>query len=620
MTIREISILGFGKFHDRTISFDDGINVIYGENESGKSTIHSFLSAIFYGMPRARGIARETDLYAHYLPWKGDVYGGSITVSEGGHDYRITRDFRKDPEDLSITDLSNQKEVENPTELLKKLLGSLSETAFRNTVCIRQLKSAAESDMAEELRSYLSNMDTSGNRALNVAHAEKLLRDRRAALESEITPDAAKNYAADLAEIKEIERSLSAPEMKNRAAELAEEKHANEEASARLEQEKKELTASLSENREKFAASGFEDRNAVEAYEKDIAEKAEACSAADYSASGSARLIAALLFFLAAAAFMVLSYFTAHTDQNYYTGFALSKQMIFSGLAPVLALAGIVFLSLDIRAKQKSRSARERFLDAAGRLVDLSGENEEKSTAEILRDVQAQIASLHAVLSGVEQQEAALKENGEKLSALGEKEKETQAGSDAQEKNQWLLEQNLEHLAALKNEASALESLIADNDRIRGEMDAVDLAVDTMDRLSHSIRDSFGLWLNRSASSLVRGITGGAYESISIDDDLNLSLNTEEKLIPLSQISTGTMDQVYLALRLAAADLMEKDGVVLPLLFDDSFVNYDETRLRTVLCWLPKQYPGRQILIFTCHRREAQLLSADFLPYRLIEL
>ena len=155
-----------------------------------------------------------------------------------------------------------------------------------------------------------------------------------------------------------------------------------------------------------------------------------------------------------------------------------------------------------------------------------------------------------------------------------------------------------------------------------------------MNRLSTTIRDSFGLYLNKSASDLISGITGGIYTSLSIDQDLNVFLNTEKKLIPLDQVSSGTMDQVYLALRLAAADLMQgsaddlmqggadvaDDHQKLPLFFDDSFVNYDEGRLRTVLLWLTEAFRQRQILIFSCHRREAQLLAANMLEFRLTEL
>ena len=94
----------------------------------------------------------------------------------------------------------------------------------------------------------------------------------------------------------------------------------------------------------------------------------------------------------------------------------------------------------------------------------------------------------------------------------------------------------------------------------------MDLALDTLKELSTTIRDSFGLYLNKTASDLIAGITGGIYSSISIDENLNAFLNTRRKLIPLEQVSSGTADQIYLALRLAAAHFIQGDADRLPLI------------------------------------------------------
>ena len=85
------------------------------------------------------------------------------------------------------------------------------------------------------------------------------------------------------------------------------------------------------------------------------------------------------------------------------------------------------------------------------------------------------------------------------------------------------------------------------------EIMAIDLAQDTRTGRSTSIRDSFGLHLNKTASDLIKGITGGIYTSMSIDENLNVFMNTPTKRFPIDQVSSGTMDQIYLALRLAAA-------------------------------------------------------------------
>ena len=78
------------------------------------------------------------------------------------------------------------------------------------------------------------------------------------------------------------------------------------------------------------------------------------------------------------------------------------------------------------------------------------------------------------------------------------------------------------------------------------------------------------------------------------------------------------MDQVYLALRIAAGRLMQNRAKELPFIFDDSFVNYDSIRLRAALLWIANNVP-EQIIVFSCHMREAQLMTATMQDFNLIE-
>ena len=139
------------------------------------------------------------------------------------------------------------------------------------------------------------------------------------------------------------------------------------------------------------------------------------------------------------------------------------------------------------------------------------------------------------------------------ISRLQEKEEGVSEEIEKQQRLQWELEQKLEQLSAKKNEAEQLKHVLTENERIQEELDALDLAQETMTHLSTSIRDSFGLYLNKTASELIEGITGGIYRSMSIDQNLNIFMNTPTRLVPIDQVSSGTMDQIYLAVRLAAA-------------------------------------------------------------------
>ena len=240
-------------------------------------------------------------------------------------------------------------------------------------------------------------------------------------------------------------------------------------------------------------------------------------------------------------------------------------------------------------------------------------------SSEAMDAFYGRMAEFSKLCDMLDQSEHALDKYTEDISSLQEKQNNCSEMIEKQQRTQWELEKKLEHLGTCRTRAAALKRVLAENDRVREEILAIEMAQETMTELSSSIRDSFGLYLNKEASRLVSGITGGIYDSMSIDENLNVFLNTKSRLVPLESISSGAMDQVYLALRLAAARLLQGDGEPFPLIFDDSFTLYDDDRLRTALKWLSAAYDG-QMIIFTCHRREAQMLRALQAEFQLEEI
>ena len=83
MKILSLHIEGFGKFHDLDISFKEGLNVVYGKNEAGKSTLHTFIRGMLFGIEKQRGRAARNDVYSKYEPWKGSgTYEGWMRLGE----------------------------------------------------------------------------------------------------------------------------------------------------------------------------------------------------------------------------------------------------------------------------------------------------------------------------------------------------------------------------------------------------------------------------------------------------------------------------------------------------------------------------------------------------------
>ena len=83
-------------------------------------------------------------------------------------------------------------------------------------------------------------------------------------------------------------------------------------------------------------------------------------------------------------------------------------------------------------------------------------------------------------------------------------------------------------------------------------------------------------------------------------------------------MSVGTIDQLYLSLRLSMTEDLSKEKM--PIILDEAFAYYDTQRLENILKYLVNTYPDRQIMIFTCTEREKDVLTKLNIPYNLIHL
>ena len=182
----------------------------------------------------------------------------------------------------------------------------------------------------------------------------------------------------------------------------------------------------------------------------------------------------------------------------------------------------------------------------------------------------------------------------------------------------WQYEQKEVALRMLHERMDGLADQLEKNAQITKEIEAINLASGTIQKISDEMFESFGLFLEETSSDLIRSITDGAYTGMMIDEDFNITLEHHGLQVPINRVSSGTLDQVYLAVRLACVEFLWPDESM-PLLFDDTFALYDRPRLQKTLQWLSENYAG-QIFIFTCHTREAELLDELHIPYNNIAL
>ena len=624
MRFLDLYIKGFGKFHDTFVSFEDGLNLVYGKNEAGKSTIHTFIRGMLFGIERQRGRAAKNDLYSKYEPWENSsTYEGQLRLESGGTIYRFERSFQKNKKEFIIVNETTGREAEPTKALLDEILCGLSETAYNNTISIGQLKSATEGGMISELKNYIANMNTSGNMALNITKATAYLKNQKRQFENQLTPEAAKTYTSLLGEIKNLEREISSPEYENQLRSYAKERTDLKYAIEKKQEEREELLCRIEQGRQALAEFEFTDAQSVSAYLNHAEDIYRQYLEAGQAASKKSRRglsvffgLLGLLLLLGAGYFFCWGLMPGNSFLPWMpeTIDPLLSGAAAAGASAVSFFAGALF-RLKLRQEKKTAALCASNLSEIFRRHLGDGTISEKAM-DALRNRMDDFIDL---CSMIVRSEETVRRQMDDVEQLQGRQNQCSEIIEQQQRVQWELEKKLEHLAELKDQASALRQIIAENDRIREEIAAIELAQETMKELSMSIRDSFGLYLNKTASELISGITGGLYTSMSIDENLGAFLNTRRKLIPLEQVSSGTADQIYLALRLAAARFIQNGTDSMPLIFDDSFVLYDDDRLRQALRWLSEAYKG-QIIIFTCHRRELDILKEEEIKHHVVKI
>ena len=186
MKICRIKIKNFGKLADRDFDLSEGVQLFYGENESGKSTVHSFLKGMLFGMERGRGRASANDAFSRYEPWENpSSYAGSLQFESGGKHFWIHRNFDKYTRKAELICEEDGEELSIEQGDLCVLLGGMDATGYENTISIGQLKAQPGQPLAEQLKSFAVNYYAAGSSDLDLPAALAHLEERRKEVDRE---------------------------------------------------------------------------------------------------------------------------------------------------------------------------------------------------------------------------------------------------------------------------------------------------------------------------------------------------------------------------------------------------------------------------------------------------
>ncbi|MBQ1310970.1 MAG: AAA family ATPase [Blautia sp.] len=509
MIIRKLTIKNFGKINNKTFELTDGINVLYGENESGKTTIHTFLKSMLYGISRQRGRAARNDVYTAYEPWENPgQYGGILWFESCGENFRLTRNFsRSRPYQELLSETTGAiADAENGS--LERILGDVSEVIYDNTVSVGQLKSVTGQDLVRELQNYMAGYQGSIDSSMNLQKASQMLKMSRKGFQG-----TAQRRRKEI----EAERNK---------------------VSAKMEYLEKEIDDLLDrqEAAEENDLQGRDGRRSETVLAEHLEEIRE-------------RIRRVRIIFTVLPLLCVLGAVFLHSQAVVLTG------LLFLGV--VLFLIGLLRLRSLERERRKKRRLLEKWVNRQKKIRWDRG-NLEKNLEE--------------------------------------------KGTD------------YENLRAEYQEYEKLLHTPVPEDQ---EVQALTLALETIEELSGRITGEVGLSLQRRTSQILSEITGGKYTQVLMDQNLHMTVNTEERSVSLERLSRGTLEQIYFALRMAAGELF-CTREPFPVILDDVFGMYDEERLTGVLQWLHKE--NRQIIISTCNRREMEILEREDIPYQSLLL
>jgi len=602
--LKKINIISFGQFENTSINFEDGFNLIYGKNESGKSTIASFIEGILYGFDdgnRVRHFNRKQEIYRPINSYK---YAGMAIFNKDGIDYRISRNF--DNGEYEIYDLKDNKIMDAKASNLNfpgEFILGISYDIYKSIISNYQSQESSEKAKAKVIELLINRDDYnfSSSDAINIL-------DNKLA---EIGSDRAytKPYAKTKAEIDDISREiLDLKTLRNQTNRDFEKLYKNRDQLAKKSKKVKELKKSRDAYRGNVAYKNLEDeikyKNQLNFIESEL-KKYEDIASIKYKKDtdlldktddlSDKNLLKHYIIYICGSLLLILMW--KYFKQNYLLAIAI--------------ILPIIMIAIDKKDSKVSDDHDKKYNDERYikylRLV-----KEREKIEEVLRVLENQDKTKDR--SNIKEiQNLDIKETEEKIRKLEIDLEDLNKTNINLERKLASSEEKLNHEVDLVDRLNILEqNLIA----MEEEIQAIKLAKDTIAEIRKDITENNANF-DREISDLIATITKDKYKKVSYDTNLNPSIiNSNGESISIDKLSTGFYDQLNFALKF----LINENKLDNFIIFDDAFINYDLDRLRLALFFLLDLANDRQIIYMTCHNREEEVLKSEAIDFNMIDL
>ena len=654
MKINKLKINSYGKLKEKEIDLKPGINIVYGKNETGKSTLLNFIVDSVYGISKNKN-GKEYSNYERYMPWSGEDFSGRIEYElDNGNKYEVFRDFKKknpkifnkNKEDISKEfNIDKTKGNEFFYEQTK-----VDEELFLSTLVVSQQEVKLGNKEQSILVQKLANLVGTGED--NVSYKRALDRINRRQLD-EIGTAKSREKPINILErnierLEEEKQNLSKYQdfkyeieenknnLKEEIKEIDDENNLTKEIKTLEEREKIEKEKiNLQENIKK---ENIEKINLLKQKIKDIEKNNSHILAKEIDNEKNNKRIEKEKKQLNKKCF-ILSILVILIN---VLQFVFVKNRIVNYII-LLTIPGILIyyflqknkLNKIIEIENKENEKKQ------GLINNINSEiNSLKQQIEILDnnniEIDNKLQSLRNnlnlkinlekekiknkylnVIDSYKLDELLNLENIDfKLRNLQEELNNKNIELHKLELDQKNIEPKLDNLSKIE------EELVNDKEKMltlqKNNLSFI-LAKQVLENAYINMKNSVTPKFTEELSKNISNITNGKYNNIRFNDEEGLIVEIENgDYIPASKLSVGTIDQLYLSLRLSMIEDLSKESM--PIILDETFAYFDDERLENVLKYINDKFKNHQVILLTCTNREKEILDKNLISYNNCEL
>ena len=654
MKINKLKINSYGKLKEKEINLKDGINIIYGKNESGKSTLLRFIINSFYGISKNKKGKEYSDL-EKYKPWTGEEFSGKIEYElDNKNKYEVYREFKKKNPKIfneNMEDISKEFNIDKSkgNEFFYEQT-NVDEELFLSTVVVGQAETKLGNQEQTILVQKISNLVGTGND--NVSYKRAVDRINRRQLDEigtgrsrekpiNILDRKIQNLEKEKDELKLYENKKydleeNKNKLKNEIINLENENNFLKELKLILEKEnlekekikikeniKNENNEKINLIKNKIEEIKKENKNILENNFEEIKNNKKNINKKN-KLNKKLILIFILIiiinilqfifiknkifnyvFLLTVPMFLIFAYFSKNK---------LNKKIKEEEKIEKNNLNNYEIINLEInKLKNEKNILKENNNNLENELNNLKNNlnlkinlEKEKIKNNYLNKIEKNkinnLINLENINFEIENSQNNINNKKIELNKIDFEQKNIEPKLDNLSKIEEELVNNNEEMVTLKNNNLSFN-----------------LAKQTLESAYEEMRKTVTPKFTKELSNAISNITNNKYNNIIFNDEEGLIVEIEDgNYIPASKFSIGTIDQLYLSLRFSMADQLSEEK--LPLILDEAFAYYDNERLKNILNYLNDKFKNNQIIIFTCTDREKEILDNLNVEYNFIEL